>query len=57
MNTFLGILLGVLLYAILCLIIACVRVIFSKSGKRKYEFKKTFWSFFIETLNPFHWFW
>ena len=57
MNTFLGILLGVLLYAILCLIIACVHVIFSKSGKRKYDFKKTFWSFFIETLNPFHWFW
>ena len=51
-----AILFGVLIYAVLCLIIAGIRSILSKKGTQKQNFKKTFWEWFFEALNPFHWF-
>lgn len=57
MESFLPILLAVLLYALLCFVVALFRMLCSKSGQRKSTFGKTFWAFFSEALNPFHWFW
>lgn len=55
MDIILAVLLGVLVYAAVCVCIAAIRAGFSKSGKRKEHFWKTFWSFFLEVLNPFQW--
>ena len=52
-----AILFGVLIYAVLCLTIAGIRSILSQKGTKKQNFKKTFWAWFFEALNPFHWFW
>ena len=49
-------LLGVSLYAVLCLIIAGIRSLLSQRGAKKQNFKKTFWAWFLEALDPFHWF-
>ena len=49
-------LVGVLIYAVLCLIIAGIRSLLSQRGTKKQNFKKTFWAWFFEALNPFHWF-
>ena len=57
MDPFFAILFGIFIYALLCLMIAGIRSISSKSGTKKQNFKKTFWTWFLETLNPFHWFW
>jgi len=56
MDTILAVLLGVLLYIVICFIIALVWVLFSKSEKGKENFKETFWIFFLEVVNPFNWF-
>ena len=48
--------LGVLLYALLCLLIALVRTLFAGPKKRQATFWKTFWGFFTEVLDPFRWF-
>lgn len=55
MDVFFAVLIGALLYIILCFIIAFVRMVFSKPQKRKQGFKETFWTFFLEMLNPFNW--
>ena len=56
MDTVLAILFGVFIYFVFCLIIAGLRALFSKPKKRKDNFKKTFWCFFLVTFNPFQWF-
>ena len=43
-----GVLPGAALYGMICLGIAGVRAAFCR---------RTFWLFFREALNPFHWFW
>ena len=55
MDLLLGVLLGILLYAVICLIIAFVRALFAKPEKRKGNFGKTFWTFFSTTFNPLNW--
>lgn len=55
MDTIYAVLIGALLYIILCFIIAFVRMVFSKPQKRKQSLKETFWTFFLEILNPFNW--
>lgn len=55
MDAIIAVLLGILLYTVICLIIALVRALFSKSEKRKQNFKGLFWSFFLEILNPLNW--
>lgn len=55
MDTIYAVLIGALLYIILCFIIAFVRMVFAKPKKRKQGFKETFWTFFLEILNPFNW--
>lgn len=52
-----AILFGVFIYAVLCLIIAVIRSLLSQRSTKKQKFKKTFWTWFLEALNPFHWFW
>ena len=52
MDTIFAVLIGVLLYIVLCLVIAFVRMVFTKPQKRKQGFKETFWTFFLEMLNP-----
>jgi len=55
MDAFLAVLFGVLLYLVICFSIALLRALFSKSDKRKENFKDTFWTLFFEVVNPFHW--
>ena len=50
-----GVLLGVLLYGVVCLGIAGVRAAFCR--RERGVFRRTFRLFFREALNPFHWFW
>ena len=52
-----AILFGVFIYAVLCLIIAVIRSLLSQRSTKKQKFKKTLWTWFLEALNPFHWFW
>ena len=52
-----AILFGVFIYAVLCLIIAVIRSLLSQRSTKKQKFKKKFWTWFLEALNPFHWFW
>lgn len=54
-DVMMAVLLGVLIYAFACVVIAMVRALFSPSEKRKRNFRSTFLSFFLEILNPFHW--
>lgn len=56
MDSILAVLLGVAIYTVLCVFIAAARALFSKSGKKAANFKETFWTFFLEVVNPFHWF-
>ena len=42
MDAILAVLLGVLIYAVICFVIALVRALFSKSARRKGNFKATF---------------
>ena len=55
MDAILAILIGILIYIVLCVIITFVRAIFSKPQKRKESFNKTFGTFFFEILNPLNW--
>ena len=55
MNAIIAVLVGIPLYIVICLIIALVRVLLSKLEKRKQNFIGTFWSFFVEILNPLNW--
>lgn len=55
-NKTLGIFLGIGLYLILCAVIAGVRALLSGRGEQGTRFCQTFWNFFREVLNPFHWF-
>lgn len=55
MNAIIAVLVGIPLYIVICLIIALVSVLLSKLEKRKQNFIGTFWSFFVEILNPLNW--
>ena len=55
-NKTLGIFLGIGLYLILCAVLAGVRALLSGRGEQGTRFCQTFWNFFREVLNPFHWF-
>ena len=55
MDAVIAVLLGILIHTVICLVIALVRAVFSKQEKRKRNFKGTFWSFFLEVLNPLNW--
>ena len=50
------VLLVFILYFPVCLLIAFIRALFSKKHRRKENFKNTFWTFFLEILNPLNWF-
>ena len=50
------ILLVCILYFPLCLLIAFVRALLPGKKSRKSRFKDTFWTFFLEILNPLNWF-
>lgn len=49
------VLLVLTVYVPFCLLIALMRAVFSGQEQRKENFKLTFWNFFLEILNPFHW--
>ena len=55
MQVFLTVFIGALLYTVFRVIIAVARMVFSKSKNRKQDFKETFWTFFLEMLNPLNW--
>lgn len=55
MDALLIILLVFIFYFFICLFIAGVRFLFSTKGKRTKNFRATFWSFFLEILNPMNW--
>ena len=55
MEAILAVLLGILLYTVICVVIAFARTVFSKPQKRKQNFKDTFFTFFFEILNPLNW--
>ena len=50
------ILLVCVLYFLLCLLIAFVRAMLPGKRSRRSRFKDTFWTFFMEILNPRNWF-
>ncbi len=56
MDILLGVVLGILLYAVICLAIALIRALLAKPEKRKASFRETFWTFFSATFNPINWF-
>ncbi len=56
MDIMLAILLGILIYMVLCFFIAAIHALFSKAEKKKKNFRETFRTFSLEILNPFHWF-
>ena len=43
------------LYLLLCLLIAFVRAVLPGKRSRRSRFKDTFWTFFLEILNPLNW--
>lgn len=55
MDGILAVLAGIMLYVLVCVLIALFRMLFSKKGNGRKQFKDTFWAFFIEILDPFHW--
>lgn len=56
MDILLIVFLVAIFYLIICLFIAGIRSMFSAKGKKMKNFKTTFWSFFLEILNPLNWF-
>ena len=50
------VLLAVAVYLFVSLTIAFFRALFSDRKQRKENFKRTFFAFFLEILNPFNWF-
>lgn len=42
-------------YPIICLIIALVRALLSRRGRRAANFRSAFWEMFIEIMNPLDW--
>ncbi len=51
-----AVLLAVAVYLLASLTIAFIRALFSDRKQRKENFKRTFYTFFLEILNPFNWF-
>ncbi|WP_300137594.1 hypothetical protein [uncultured Oscillibacter sp.] len=49
------VLLAGVLYFLLCLLIAFVRALLPGKQCRRSHFKDTFWTFFLEILNPLNW--
>ncbi len=50
------VLLAVAVYLLVSLTIAFIRALFSDRKQRKENFKRTFYTFYLEILNPFNWF-
>ena len=49
------VLLAGVLYFLLCLLIAFGRALLPGKQCRRSRFKDTFWTFFLEILNPLNW--
>lgn len=50
------VLLAVAVYLFASLTIAFIHALFSDRKQRKENFKRTFYTFYLEILNPFNWF-
>ena len=49
------ILIALIIYAVLCAVIALIRAALDKRSTFKDSARRTFWGLYLETLNPLNW--